>query len=64
MTVMPGHSSLPGADCVNLSALPGIHALPVLDNKDVDGRTWANGSEAVRRTAMAGHDKADEGEGA
>ena len=23
--VMPGHSSLPCADCVHLSALPGIH---------------------------------------
>jgi len=23
--VMPGHSSLPCADCVNLSAMPGIH---------------------------------------
>jgi hypothetical protein len=23
--VMPGHSILPCADCVNLSAMPGIH---------------------------------------
>ncbi len=35
---MPGHSSLPYADYVNLSALPGIHVLLFLDNKDVDGR--------------------------
>ena len=27
MFVMPGHSSLPFADYVNLSALPGIHVL-------------------------------------
>jgi hypothetical protein len=26
--VMPGHSSLFFADCVNLSATPGIHVLP------------------------------------
>jgi hypothetical protein len=33
---MPGHSSLPCADYVHLSALPGIHDL--LARKNVDGR--------------------------
>src|SRR5713226_2681340 len=41
--VMPGHSSLPGADYVNLSALPGIHVFPERENK-----TWM----AVTSTAM------------
>ena len=36
--VMPGHSSLPCADCVNLSAMPGIHVLAHSSKKDVDGR--------------------------
>ena len=34
--VMPGRSSLPRADCVNLSAMPGIHVLA--SYKDADGR--------------------------
>jgi len=33
---MPGRSSLPRADCINLSAMPGIHVLA--SYKDVDGR--------------------------
>ena len=36
--VMPGHSSLPCADCVNLSALPAIHVFSRLVSKDVDAR--------------------------
>jgi hypothetical protein len=36
--VMPGHSSLPCADYVYLSALPGIHVFLSLKRKDVDGR--------------------------
>jgi hypothetical protein len=35
--VMPGQSSLPCADCVNLSAMPGIHVFASF-KKDVDGR--------------------------
>ena len=38
---MPGRSSLPCADCVNLSAMPGIHVLLSLrtsQKEDVDGR--------------------------
>ena len=35
--VMPGHSSLLFADCVNLSAMPGIHVFIHSEN-DVDGR--------------------------
>jgi uncharacterized membrane protein len=36
--VMAGHSSLPGADYVHLSALPAIHALLADGKKDVDAR--------------------------
>jgi uncharacterized membrane protein len=36
--VMAGHSSLPGADYVHLSALPAIHALLADWKKDVDAR--------------------------
>jgi hypothetical protein len=36
--VMPGHSSLPCADYVNLSALPGIHVLTPAKQEDVDDR--------------------------
>lgn len=36
--VMPGQSSQACADCVNLSAMPGIHVLLHLSGKDVDGR--------------------------
>jgi hypothetical protein len=38
MFVMPGHSSLPCADYVNLPALPGIHVLVPGSKKVVDGR--------------------------
>ncbi|MDB5638535.1 MAG: hypothetical protein JWP51_3443 [Bradyrhizobium sp.] len=38
---MPGHSSLLRADCVDLSAMPGIHVLLHLSKKDVDGRDEA-----------------------
>jgi len=34
---MPGRSSLFYADCVNLSAVPGIHVLAAA-TKNVDGR--------------------------
>src|SRR5258705_217660 len=37
--VMPGHTSLPCADCVNLSVMPRIHVLlSFLRDKGVDGR--------------------------
>jgi hypothetical protein len=36
--VMPGHGILPCADCVNLSAMPGIRVLAALKQEDVDGR--------------------------
>jgi len=36
--VMAGHSSLPGADYVHLSALPAIHVLPRDRKEDVDAR--------------------------
>jgi hypothetical protein len=35
---MPGHSSLPCADYVDLSAMPGIHVLGPGRKKGVDGR--------------------------
>jgi uncharacterized protein (DUF1330 family) len=35
--VMPGHSGRPRADCVNLSAMPGIHVL-ASSRQDVGGR--------------------------
>ena len=38
---MPGHSSLLCADCVNLSAMPGIHVLTEQHAVDVDGRDKA-----------------------
>src|SRR5260370_25012315 len=40
-SVKPGHSSLPRADCVNLSAMPGIHVLLQPLPEDVDGRAIA-----------------------
>jgi hypothetical protein len=42
---MPGHSNLPCADCVNLSAMPGIHVL-----LHVSKKTWMAGT-------MPGHDE-------
>jgi hypothetical protein len=36
--VMAGHSSLPGADYVHLSALPAIHDFSAAWKKDVDAR--------------------------
>jgi hypothetical protein len=36
--VMPGHGSLPCADYVNLSALPGVRVLTPAKQEDVDGR--------------------------
>lgn len=38
LSVIPGHSSLPCADCVNLPAMPGIHALVSFEAK-----TWMAG---------------------
>src|SRR5260370_30397710 len=46
--VMPGHSSLSCADCVNLSAMPGIHVLKSCSGKDVDGRDEP-GNDSERR---------------
>jgi hypothetical protein len=36
---------------------PGIHVSVTTCMKDVDGRAWASGSDAVLRTAMPGHDE-------
>jgi hypothetical protein len=43
--VMPGHSSLPCADYVYLSAPPGIHVFPLLKRQDVDGRNKSGHDE-------------------
>src|ERR1700674_1456771 len=45
---MAGHSSLPGADYVHLSALPAIHDLPAGWKKDVDGRHKAGPDGMMR----------------
>src|SRR5260370_17001150 len=37
---MPGHSSLPCADCVNLSAMPGIHVFLICWRQ----KTWMAGT--------------------
>jgi len=39
---MPGHSSLPSADCVNLSAVPGIHCLTAYqrERRGWPGQAW------------------------
>src|SRR5260370_40067193 len=42
--VMPGHSSLPCADCVNLSAMPGIHVLAAFKQ---ERRGWPGRSPAM-----------------
>jgi hypothetical protein len=61
LSVMPGHSSLLCADCVNLSAMPGIHVL-LFSKKVVDGRVKP-GHDDIGRTQFearfggeAGHD--------
>jgi hypothetical protein len=46
--VMPGHSSLACADCVNLSAMPGIH---VLAAPKQERRGWPGRSPAMTRKA-------------
>jgi hypothetical protein len=47
---MPGHSSLPCADGVNLSAMPGIHVLAAITEE----KTWMAGttSPAMMETGM------------
>src|ERR1700716_2970551 len=52
--VMPGHSSLPFADCVNLSAMPGIRVLTDPRGKRVDGRAKPGHDELVS-VARCGH---------
>src|ERR1700716_714584 len=57
--VMPSHSSLPFADCVNLSAMPGIH---VLTESSRQRRGWpgqalqyahiSTGIDRLRRKAL------------
>src|ERR1700676_5186768 len=54
---MPGQSSQACADCVNLSAMPGIHVLAALKHRKTGWRGKASGSDAVLRTAMPGHDE-------
>src|SRR3984885_8032650 len=44
---MPGHSSLPCADCVNLSAMPGIHVLAQQGRRGWPGRSPAMTSLSV-----------------
>jgi uncharacterized membrane protein len=46
--VMAGHSSVPGADYVHLSALPAIHALLADWKKDVDARDKPGHDEAKK----------------
>src|SRR5260370_27008524 len=49
---MPGHSSLPCADCVNLSAMPGTHVF-------LSGfKTWIAGTSSAktRFALLPGHD--------
>jgi hypothetical protein len=43
--VMPGHSSLPCADYVYLSAAPGIHVFLSFKRQDVDGRNKSGHDE-------------------
>ena len=43
--VMPGHSSLPCADYVYLSAPPGIHVFLSFKRQDVDGRNKSGHDE-------------------
>jgi len=44
--VMPGRSSLPCADCVNLSAMPGIHVLAALKQ---ERRGWPGQARPWRK---------------
>jgi hypothetical protein len=53
--VMPGHSSLPCADYVYLSAPPGIHVFLLSKRQDVDGR---NIGERKRRRPLDGYVRA------
>src|SRR6202030_3225701 len=48
--VMAGYSSLPCADCVNLSALPAIHGL-TSSKKDVDARHKAGHDGVILASA-------------
>jgi uncharacterized membrane protein len=48
-SVMAGHSSLPGADYVHLSALPAIHVWPARWKKDVDARDKPGHDEKIAR---------------
>jgi hypothetical protein len=50
---MPGHSSLRGADCVYLSAMPGIHVWLHSGKKDVDGRDKPGHDEEIRSLERA-----------
>jgi hypothetical protein len=43
--VMPGHSSLPCADYVYLSAPPGIHVFLWFERQNVDGRNKSGHDE-------------------
>src|ERR1039457_1565319 len=57
LLVMPGHSSLPCADRVNLSAMPGIH---VFLAAGVKRRGWPGTGERKRRCPSGGHAGLDE----
>jgi len=50
--VLPGHSSLPCADCVNLSAMPGIHVLTLHKQ---ERRGWSGIGERKRRRPSDGY---------
>jgi hypothetical protein len=52
---MPGHSSLLCADCVNLSAMPGIH---VFLSQEFKRKTWMAGTSSAktRFALLPGHD--------
>ena len=49
--VMPGQSSLFCADCVDLSALPGLHVLALKQ----EGRGWPGIGERKRRRPLDGY---------
>jgi len=47
--VMPGLSSLPCADCVNWSAMPGIHVLTVFTVLKQERRGWPGRARPWRK---------------
>jgi hypothetical protein len=50
--VMPGRSSLPCADCVNLASMPGIDVLAVVEQEK---RGWPGRSPAMTKKQIIFH---------